>query len=243
MDHVAPILLHRPGEYVRGVPRVDRRPYFPVVAFDLDGTLLPRTTVSVLLTGHFGHARTLEDLERAFVAGEVSDRDMADASAACYAGRTTDEIRIVLDGAPWIEGIGDTMDALRLAGSHVLIATIGWRFAGEVLRDRYGLSAVSGTEVAVVDGVVGGTVSRYFDADDKKRFVEAWCAQRGLSIDDVAAVGDSRSDLPLFRAAGRSVALNATADAKRAATCAIDTEDLRDVLPLLTRVQSAVPAT
>ena len=217
------------------MPRDGHRPYFPAVAFDLDGTLLPRTTVSVLLTTHFGHEGTLADLEAAFVAGEITHEEIADASAACYAGRTTDEITTLLDAASWIAGIGETVDALRRAGSHVLIATIGWRFAGELLRDRHGFDAVSGTELAIADGVVAGTVSRYFDADDKLRFVEAWCADHGMTLADVAAIGDSRSDLPLFAAAGRSVALNATADARRAASCVIDTEELRDVLPLLTR--------
>ncbi len=42
-------------------------------------------------------------------------------------------------------------------------------------------------------------------------------------------------DVPLFDRADRSVALNATAEARRAASHVIDTEHLRDVLPLLTR--------
>jgi phosphoserine phosphatase len=49
----------------------------------------------------------------------------------------------------------------------------------------------------------------------------------------VAAVGDSRSDVPLFERVGMSIALNATPDARAAATHALDTEDLRDVLALL----------
>jgi phosphoserine phosphatase len=208
--------------------------YYPVVVFDLDGTLLRRTTVSLLLAEHLGHAETIHELERAFSAGEISNRSIADASAACYAGRATSEIRSVLAAASWIDGIDDTVRTLAQAGSHVLLATITWRFAAELLQERHGFAAVSGTELQVTDGVVGGNVSRYFDEHDKLRFVEEWCAERSISLGDVAAVGDSRSDLPLFGRAGRSVALNATPDARRAATCAIDTEDLREVLPLLT---------
>ena len=209
--------------------------YYPVVVFDLDGTLLRRTTVALLLAEHLGHAETFAEVERAFAAGEISHRGIADASAACCAGRTTREIASVLAGASWIVGIDDTVRTLAQAGTHVLLATITWRFAAELLQERHGFAAVSGTELEVTDGVLGRQVSRYFDEHDKLRFVEAWCAERGISLDDVVAVGDSRSDLPLFRRAGRSVALNATPDARRAATCVIDTEDLRDVLPLLTR--------
>ena len=209
--------------------------YFPVVAFDLDGTLLRRTTVSLVLAEHLGLAEPLSELERAFVAGEIPSRAIADASAAGCAGRTTREIASVLAAASWIDGIDDTLRTLAQAGSDVLLATITWRFAAELLQERHGFAAVSGTELTVVDGVLGGRVSRYFDEHDKLRFVEEWCAERGIAMSEVAAVGDSRSDLPLFRRTGRSVALNATPEARAEATCAIDTEDLRDVLPLLTR--------
>jgi phosphoserine phosphatase len=209
--------------------------YYPVVVFDLDGTLLRHTTVSMLLAEHVGHAETFDEFERAFAAGEISNRAIADASAASYAGRTTSEIESVLTAASWIDGIDETVRTLAQTGTHVLLATITWRFAAELLQERHGFVAVSGTELHVTNGVVGGDVSRYFDEHDKLRFVEEWCGERGISLADVAAVGDSRSDLPLFGRVGRSVALNATPDARRAATCVIDTEDLREVLPLLTR--------
>lgn len=41
-------------------------------------------------------------------------------------------------------------------------------------------------------------------------------------MDQVVAIGDSRSDLPLFEAVGFSVALNGTRDARAAASTAVD---------------------
>jgi len=46
-------------------------------------------------------------------------------------------------------------------------------------------------------------------------------------------VGDSRSDLPLFGAVGFSVALNGTQAANAAASVAIQTDNLADVLGLI----------
>ena len=102
-----------------------------------------------------------------------------------------------------------------------------------MLQKRYGFAAVSGTEMQVTNGVLSGTVTRYFDEHDKLRFVEDWCAQNGFSMSQVAAVGDSRSDVPLFSRVGLSIALNATPDARMAATHVLDTDDLCDVLTLL----------
>lgn len=206
---------------------------FPVVVFDLDGTLLRDTTVSLLLAEWLGQTSEIAELERSFAAGEISNRAIADASARCYAGRTTSEIRSVLAAASWIDGIDETVRTLAETGTHVLLATITWRLAAELLQERHGFTSVSGTELQITNGVVGDVVSRYFDEHDKLSFVQEWCAEHGYSMSQVAAVGDSRSDIPLFREVGMSIALNATPDARAAATHVLDTEDLRDVLALL----------
>lgn len=205
------------------------RPY-PVVVFDLDGTLLRGTSVLRLLAGHLGYADEVAELDRAISAGEISSQVIADRSAAWFAGASTGDLDTVLARGPWIGGIAETLDALAAQGTQVLLATITWRFAADLLGERHGFAAVSGTELSMTGDVLGGVVTRYFDEHDKVRFVEAWCAEAGFTLDQVAAVGDSRSDVPLFGRVGRAIALNATPDARHAAHRVLDTDDLRDVL-------------
>jgi phosphoserine phosphatase len=217
-----------------------RRAGFPVVVFDLDGTLLRGTTVSMLLAQWLGQAEHIEELERAFHAHEISNRVVADTSAGWLAGQSTAEAWRVLTNGHWIDGMADTLRTLDTAGVRLLLGTITWSFAAEMLRERYGFVAVSGTEMPVSDGVLSGTVSRYFDEHDKVRFVEEWCTENGYSMSQVAAIGDSRSDVPLFHRVGASIALNATPEARAAATRVLDTEDLRDVLAFLQPVGEMV---
>lgn len=73
------------------------------------------------------------------------------------------------------------------------------------------------------DGSLTGRVSRYFGEHDTVRFVKEWCAAHGYHIEQAAAVGDSRSDVPLFERVGCAIALNATPDARREADHVIDT--------------------
>ena len=206
---------------------------FPVVVFDLDGTLLRGTTVSLLLAQWLGREGEITELERAFHAHEISNSVVADTSAGWLAGKSVAEAWRVLEDGSWIDGMAETFQVLAGAQVSLLLGTITWSFAAEMLRESYGFAVTSGTEMRVVDGVLSGTVSRYFDEHDKARFVEDWCAQHGYSMSQVAAIGDSRSDVPLFHRAGMSIALNATPDAQAAATHVLDTEDLRDVLTLL----------
>ena len=180
-----------------------------------------------------GRRGELDELEERYAQGAISNAAVADASAPWFTGHLVDEVTGVLDSAPWIDGIGETMDALRAAGVHVALATVTWRAAAEAVAARFGFDECCGTEMEVVEGRLTGTVSRYFDAADKAAFVEEVCARRGVSASDAAAVGDSRSDLPMFERVGFSIALNADPAARAAATTALDTDDLRDVLPLL----------
>jgi phosphoserine phosphatase len=211
---------------------------YPVVVFDLDGTLLRGTSVSLMLADWLGRTREITELEQSFHAHEISNSVVADVSAGWLAGqRTTDVWRVLAEG-PWIAGMAATLRTLTASGVSILLGTITWSFAAEMLRAPHGFAAISGTEMHAADGVLSGVVSRYFDEHDKARFVEEWCAQHGYSMSQVAAIGDSRSDVPLFRRAGLSIALNATPDAQEVATHVLDTEDLRDVLALL-----AIPRT
>ena len=172
-------------------------------------------------------------MSKRFDAHEISNSVVADTSAGWLAGQRTTDIYAVLAEGAWIDGMSETFRALAAARVKLLLGTITWKFAAEMLQERYGFAAVSGTEMHVSGGVLSGIVTRYFDEHDKVRFVEEWCERNGYSMRQVAAIGDSRSDVPLFERAGMSIALNATPDARAAATHVLDTYDLCDVLKLL----------
>ncbi|MGH3867152.1 MAG: HAD hydrolase family protein [Pseudonocardiaceae bacterium] len=87
--------------------------------------------------------------------------------------------------------------------------------------------------MAFEGSLLSGRVSRYFNETDKLKFVQRWCAANGYHLGEVAAVGDSRSDVPLFQKVGMAIALNATTDARGTADMTIDTSDLADILPIL----------
>jgi phosphoserine phosphatase len=90
---------------------------WPVVFFDLDGTLLRGTSVSVLTADWLGRAGALEELERRYRDGLISNAVVAETSASWFAGRTLAEVDAVLERAPWIAGIAETVSELRAAGA------------------------------------------------------------------------------------------------------------------------------
>ena len=204
-----------------------------VVVFDLDGTLMRHETSSGVLAAAIGRGDAYRALELRYDAREVSNTEVTDRQAAWFTGLALADVHRMLQQAPWIEGLGETLDTLADAGCRLLLATLAWRFVADILAERYPFDAVCGAEMAIDDATLTGRVDRYFDEHDKLSFVARWCADNGCSLQDVVAIGDSRSDLPLFAHAAASIALNATAEARAAARQMLDTEDLRDLLPLL----------
>ncbi len=89
------------------------------------------------------------------------------------------------------------------------------------------------------DGRFTGRVARHFDEYGKWDFALAQARELELAPRSCGAVGDSRSDLPLFASVGLSVAFNASPGAREAATAAVDDNDLRSVLPVLSHLVTA----
>jgi len=190
--------------------------------------------VSQHLADRFGQGERMAELERRYAAGEISNSAVAEEQARGYRGVPLPRVVEELGDIACIDGIDATLAALRERGIVSLLGTVTWSFAAEEFGRRHGFAAVSGTEVDLdPGGVPTGGVKRHFDEWDKLEFVASYCEGNGIDLGECIAVGDSRSDIPLFEAVGISIALNATSQAREAASIAIDTENLTDILDLI----------
>ncbi|MEW1549686.1 HAD family hydrolase [Streptomyces tsukubensis] len=211
------------------------------VFFDVDGTLVPRTSSSVFLAGFLGHRDELAEAENAYAAGALDNRQVAELDAAGWAGFPEDQVAGRLVGLPLVSGIKETVSWCRQNAVVPVLATLAWSPVGEYLTGRFGFHRFSGPRLETVGGRFTGRVARHFDEYDKRDFSLAQARELGLDPRSCGAVGDSRSDLPLFASVGLSVAFNASAGARETATVAVDGDDLRSVLPFLSRLVASAP--
>ncbi|MFB8138640.1 HAD family hydrolase [Streptomyces parvus] len=206
------------------------------VFFDVDGTLVPGTSSSVFLAGFLGHRDELSLAEDAYASGDLDNRDVSELDAKGWAGASEDQVSGWLDGLPLVSGITETVDWCRRNGLVPVLATLAWFPVGRYLTDRFGFHTFSGPRLETDGDRFTGRVDRHFDEYDKRDFALAQARELGVAPRACAAVGDSRSDLPLFASVALSVAFNASAGARAAATVTVDGGDLRDVLPALSRL-------
>ncbi|MFI7489663.1 HAD family hydrolase [Micromonospora echinaurantiaca] len=206
------------------------------VFFDVDGTLVPGTSSSVFLAGFLGHREELAEAEDAYAAGVLDNRQVSELDAAGWAGVPEERVRGWLAGLPLIAGIAETVAWCRRNGLVPVLATLAWSPVGSYLASRFGFHSFSGPQLEIAEGRFTGRVARHFDEYDKRDFGLAQAGELGLDPRSCGAVGDSRSDLPLFASVGLSVAFNASTGARTAATATVDDDDLRGVLPALSKL-------
>jgi hypothetical protein len=113
------------------------------------------------------------------------------------------------------------------------------RVPGDELR-KQGFDGCRGPTLEVRDGVFTGVVLGSCDEYGKRDFAKGLSEQHSLPLDRCAAIGDSRSDLPLFDEVGLAIAFNADRNARAHAHVQIDSSDLSGTIPALERWLLAV---
>ncbi|HEX7994157.1 MAG TPA: HAD-IB family phosphatase [Streptosporangiaceae bacterium] len=203
------------------------------VFFDVDGTLVTGTNSGEYLASFLGHEDLVAAAYADWDAGLIDSASVELADAKGWAGATRDEVREWLTGLPLVDGISDVLDWC--SRHHVLaaLATMAWEPVGSYLCEVYGFAATCGPRLEYADGHFTGAVARHCSEVAKRDYALEFARSAGLSMDSCAAIGDSRSDVPLFRAANLAVAFNGDAHVQELADVHVYGNDLRDVLPAL----------
>jgi phosphoserine phosphatase len=201
--------------------------------FDVDGTLVPHTSSGQHLAQLLGHAEVVRAAEAGYAAGTLSNQEVSVLDARGWARRTPAEVRGFLASLPLVDGIAETVSWCCQHGLTPVLTTLAWEPVGAYLCDRFGFDRACGPRLEVSAGRYSGEVAEHFDETAKRDFAVSVAAELGVELMDCVAIGDSRSDLPLFAAVGFAVAFNATSAVRAAAHAAAEGTDLRVVLPLL----------
>lgn len=211
-----------------------------IVFFDIDGTLVPSMSSSSFLAKRFGHPRVLDAAEQRYAEGELTNEEVSAIDSEGWRGTPMSTVAAWLEELSLIAGIDAVVAWCVQHDDEPVLASLAWQPVADAIAKRHGLTANGGPRVRVVGSDYDGTVAEHFNEYDKRDRALQFAVEHGVSIDHCCAIGDSRSDLPLFAAVPTSLALNAGAAARAAASAAVDTKDLRDVIPWLEAWKAAL---
>jgi phosphoserine phosphatase len=212
---------------------------FPLVCFDLDGTLVD-DTIFIWKTLHERFATDVAARGRArddFFSARISyarwfetDLELLD-----RAGATRTAILRVLDELRPMAGARETLDELRGRGHRLAVISGSLDIVLDRILPEQRFDHVLINRIAFdADGRIQGGTPTPYDLENKAAGLRELCRREGIEVSQSAFVGDNVNDLWIAREAGRSIAFNCKSEElRRACGAEVREKDLRGILPLL----------
>ncbi|MYD50320.1 MAG: HAD-IB family phosphatase [Dehalococcoidia bacterium] len=168
-----------------------------LVAFDLDGTLLWGDSVWEAIARGIGCLERVREMEEQIAPDQIAEVTAArEESAGWYSAYTFDELLVHVATMQVAPGVDEGFALLREHGFKIAVVSLTWEFAVEWFANRFGADYFAGTALTP-DGQI-----THFWPEDKALWLTHLARKLGVDMRDMAAVGDTRGDLPMLLAVG-----------------------------------------
>lgn len=205
-----------------------------LVCFDIDGTLIRNTNAVEYLCKLAGKGKEVAEIEEKENCVELNWIEADYIKAEFMKGIQVRKIIELFDNhVSLIDNIDAVINRLKELNYDVILVTAGPKQVANVFNERYEFNSVYGSEYEEVNGVLTGKILTHLGDHGKLEVVEKYSMANRVSAKDVIAVGDSSSDIEVFKLVGKSIAINYSKSLEGNATEYIVTNDLLDILSVI----------
>jgi phosphoserine phosphatase len=205
------------------------------VAFDMEGVLTADPTVWEIMHCKLGtwqsHGLPYWD---AYRAGEFEYDEFARMDVEVWAGAPADLLREAVREVEFMHGCAELLGALREQGTHVAVISNGLLCVAERFRKAFGVRHLFANRVLIDAGKLTGGLEILVPYVSKGDVLRGLARDLGIGKDAIASVGDSDSDIAMFRESALGVAFRPVTRSVSAAADHVEHGDLRGLVGLLT---------
>ncbi|SQA97562.1 Phosphoserine phosphatase [Cedecea neteri] len=226
-------LAHDAGLDVAPLGKIPHLKTPGLLVMDMDSTAIQIECIDEIAKLAGTGEMVAEVTERA-MRGELDFTASLRQRVATLKGADANILRQVRDELPLMPGLKSLVQNLDTLGWKVAIASGGFTFFAEYLRDTLNLTAVVANELEICDGkltgeVLGQIVDAKFKAVTLKRLAEKYEIPAAQTV----AIGDGANDLPMIHAAGLGIAYHAKPKVIEKSEVSIRHADLHGVFCIL----------
>jgi phosphoserine phosphatase len=194
--------------------------------FDMDGTLLMRTTACIEIAKASGTLGQLHILEQRFAAGEIDAFCFAQNIGALWGMVDEQLVRTAFEATLKLDNIKAVTALIRRAGGRSGLITMSPDFYANLFYE-YGFDFIRASEFPrKLDEEVKR--ENILNPKDKARIVREWCSQFGFELNSCVAFGDSMSDYLLFKELEHTVSINGDPTLRKLARYRYEGQDLHE---------------
>ena len=204
-----------------------------LLVMDMDSTAIQIECIDEIAKLAGSGELVAEVTERA-MRGELDFSASLRQRVATLKGADANILKQVRDELPLMPGLRSLVQKLQALGWHVAIASGGFTYFAEYLRDTLHLSAVAANELEIRDGKLTGEVlGDIVDAQYKAKTLKQLAERFDIAPEQTIAVGDGANDLPMIKTAGLGIAYHAKPKVNEQAAVSIRHADLMGVFCIL----------
>jgi phosphoserine phosphatase len=179
---------------------------YRAVALDVCGVLTTHKSVWQFIHEELGlWENNAERFQDDFLAGRISYREFCDLDARLWAGIATGEMERIIDRLPLREDIDELFSLFTNRSLRVGLISTGLTLLTDRLARRYAVDFSIANHLLWENGRLTGEVEIRVEHDGKGQALGRFARSVGVDPSEIIAVGDSDSDIPMFRAAGKAV--------------------------------------
>ena len=177
-----------------------------------------------------------EPAYQAYCNGEIDESEFMRRDIGLWIAKkpdvTIDEITKLFQDMPLIGGIQETIACLKANGIRSVIVSGGIDKAALLIKEEFGFDDFAADEICTnPDGTLTGEGSLVVDLKDKGINVRHFIEKYGTTPERTVSIGNSYTDIPMFKNTGMSIAFNPTDHyTSDAATYTVVSENIADVL-------------
>lgn len=204
-----------------------------LLLMDMDSTAIQIECIDEIARLYGVGEQVSEVTERA-MQGELDFVESLKARVGLLKGADVAILQQVMDTLPLMPGLTSLVRKLQVMGWHVAIASGGFTFFADNLRQQLKLSAAVANQLEIKDGKLTGKVKgTIVDAKFKAQTLVKLAEQLEIPIEQTVAIGDGANDLKMLRKAGLGIAYHAKPKVYARAKVAIRHADLMGVMCVL----------
>ena len=194
--------------------------------FDMDGTLLIRTTACMEIAKVSGTLDQLHILEQQFAAGEIDAFCFAQNIGSLWGMVDDQVVRAAFEATPKLANIKAVTDLIRRGGGKSCLITMSPDFYANLFYE-YGFDFIGASQFprSSHEEVKRENI---LNPKDKATLVQNWCTRLGFELNQCVAFGDSMSDYLLFQELEHTVSINGDATLRDLARHHYEGSDLHD---------------
>ncbi|MFC1722615.1 HAD-IB family phosphatase [Nanoarchaeota archaeon] len=208
---------------------------YKLIVFDMDGVIFHGTNFWTRVHEAFGTLEQGKVLTKKYLHTDYA-KLVEEVVNKLWKGRDATPYFNLIQSLTYMDGIQDLFKVIKNKDLITMIISASSIDVARRAQKDLGFDHIFANELVIQNNKITGEFLWPIAAGFEKKveIIEHMCQDLGINLDEVIYIGDAEPDIEAFKIVGKSIAFNSKVkELKNVATHVVESNDLRDVIPLI----------